>query len=157
MCVVKLAQGGFVESPEDNSPASEEDGLDGEWQMGSSVGFPPGSTELSSEQSCDSPDEVRGGSGLVDHEGYRLELNDDLWLIIFSTLDIRDRVALEGGVKGRVGKGGGGEWGREEGESGEGREGVCGGEDEVSSHQRVHVLGQLDCEIVTEAVSYGAP
>ena len=131
---MKLVQGGFVESPENNSPASEEDGLDGERQTGSSVEFPPGSTELSSEQSCDSPDEVRGGSGLVDHEGYRLELNDDLWLIIFSTLDIRDRVALEGGVRGSVGKGGGGEWGREEGEGGEGRRGrvekksrsVCG-------------------------------
>lgn len=116
---MKLAQGGFVESPENNSPASEEDGLDGEWQTGSSVEFPPESTELSSEQSCGSPDEVRGGSGLVDHEGYRLELNDDLWLIIFSTLDIRDRVTLEGGVRGRVGKGGGGEWGK--------RVGVCVG------------------------------
>lgn len=106
LCLVKLAQGGFVEPSEDNSPVSEEDGLDGEWQMGSPVGFPPGSTELRSEQMCGSPDEARGGSGLVDHEGCRLELNDDLWLIIFSTLDIRDRVALEGGVRGRVGKGG---------------------------------------------------
>ena len=128
---MKLAQGGFVEAPEDNSPASEEDGLDGEWQTGSSVGFPPGSTELSSEQRCGSPDEARGGSGLVDHGGCQLELNDDLWLTIFSTLDIRDRVALEGGVRGRVGKEGGvrGRVGKE-GERRVGKKSgsVCGGE-----------------------------
>lgn len=96
---MKLAQGGSVESAEGGCPASEEDELDGERQIGYRLGSLVASTESYTEQKCDSPDEVGAGSVTADCEGRQPELNDDLWLMIFSGLDIRDRVMLEGGVR----------------------------------------------------------
>ena len=108
---MRLARGEPVEPLKGSSPTSEEDGLDGERQTDSPLGFPQGSTGSDAEPRCSSPDEMRGGSGPLTHKGRQPELNDDLWLMIFGTLDIRDRVMLEGGVRGSgKGRGRRGEW-----------------------------------------------
>lgn len=101
---MKLARGEPGEPLEGSSPTFEEGGLDGEKQASSLLRFPQGSTGSGAEQRCGSPDEARGGSGPVACERRHPELNDDLWLMIFSTLNISDRVMLEGGVWG-VGRG----------------------------------------------------
>ena len=111
MCLVILAQGEPVEPLEGSSPNSEEDGLDGERQTDSPLGFPQGSAGSDAERRGSSTDETRGGSGPVAHEGRHPELNDDLWLMVFGSLDIRDRVMLEEGVRGSgKGRGRRGEW-----------------------------------------------
>lgn len=102
---MKLARGEPGEPLEGSSPTFEEGGLDGEKQASELLRFPQGSTGSGAEQRCGSPDEARGGSGPVACEGRHPELNDDLWLMIFSTLNIRDRVMLEGGVWEEKGKG----------------------------------------------------
>ena len=82
-----------MECPEGgNTEEEEEDELEEERRMGFSLA----STESGTEQRCGSP-----GVLTVAADQERLpDLNDDLWLMVFSGLDIRDRVMLEGGVRG---------------------------------------------------------